>query len=407
MCQLIWVAIMSDVVDQSEAGDDPLEHYMMSLFSVPSSTSSKLDITIPQEEKQELERNQNTVLRKSPRLNTVTGEMHTVASDQHPDKGSLITDDGLKASSGTTSILPTVVDDCKASASISTPKKSDYKAEQIPTDVLLAPNQKRELQALLDQSLNASLTSCADESYRQPIASPQRSVVATTIAAQDKPRIQASTLHDSGIRLSDIPLPSTHLMPAIKTECTDEMRVNHQVLTNSDVSALEAVCKTISPDLPDYRAHWSNHCPSWAQGTFDALLFKCRGVTLAIPLTSLGHIYTHEERLKQLPNTPSWMLGVKPLPQGQLKVIDAGAYFMPERAPSLNLEGELYILGLAGCLWGFAVDTLTNPVTITPEDVQWRSLNSHNPWLAGAIKKQMCVLIDAPALLTFLQLPSV
>ncbi len=438
---------MSDIVDQTEAGDDPLEQYMMSLFSGPVDALVERDC-IEQSESEPgpepgPEREQATLPLENAESSSCTqkntiGNMsihegHTQTVNKITDKNCLVTNKNLgvknkalgvknealvTTNNGVTvtdqighksspknyaqALLPKSPDNVSAKAPMPTPKKIGYTAEQIPSDLLLEPKQKRALQALLDQTLNVPLTPCPAEPKPQidpqPIKSsaPASVISADTrvIAVQDKPRIQASAPNNPIISPQDAPLPSADV--AFQDTCIN------QALKGSAVSALEAASQKPVCNNPDFRAHWSNHHPSWAQDTFDALLFKCRGVTLAIPLTALGHIYTHEEPLKQLPNTPSWMLGVKPLSQGQLKVIDAGAYFMPDRAPSLNMDSELYILGLAGCLWGFAVDTLTNPVTIKPEDVQWRPLNTNNPWLAGAIKKQMCVLIDAPALLTFL-----
>jgi purine-binding chemotaxis protein CheW len=46
--------------------------------------------------------------------------------------------------------------------------------------------------------------------------------------------------------------------------------------------------------------------------------------------------------------------------------------------------------------WGLAVDSVTQPISLLPEDVKWRSDRSKRPWLAGTVKEHMCALLDIP-----------
>ncbi|HEY7771559.1 MAG TPA: chemotaxis protein CheW [Marinagarivorans sp.] len=239
-------------------------------------------------------------------------------------------------------------------------------AGQIPRDVALSDGQKRDLQRLLDQKLLSSATP-VDERPLEPPPAPEvpRENCAKAIPDQD-------------------------------SELAPEHVERLEACTHKSTRA------SLAPEAV-YRGHWQHQLPDWAATRFDVLLFSCRGVSLAIPLISLGHIYWQTEPLHQLPGGAPWGLGVKPLHKGgQLKVIDAGAYFMPERSGCLDFDAGLHILALADSDWAFAVDRVANPVAVTPEDVQWRPFSRNNPWLAGAIKHHMCVLIDTPALITLL-----
>lgn len=256
-------------------------------------------------------------------------------------------------------------------------------ADAVPADITLSAVQKYSLQKLLDHQM-------------QP-PGPETPVLAP----------QVETLEVATGVLSDV--------EAFERAGEDE--TDPQPLIESSPSEVgtaqatpEAQCSEPCDseralEEPDYepphapRDHWVNGMPDWASQRFDVLLFSCRKVTMAIPLISLGHIFLERNSLTQMPSLPPWVLGVKAGNNGHLKVIDAGAFFMPERSATLDLDDELHIVSIAGSPWAFAVDAVANPITIQTTDVQWRSQSSQSPWLAGAIKREMCVLIDPQALL--------
>lgn len=255
-------------------------------------------------------------------------------------------------------------------------------AEAIPADVALSSVQKHSLQKLLDQQMNAP----AHEAYNLQVAT-------QTLAADESDEDSLDTVGAELIEDGSLPYEQEGEgadQEQVETAESDELS---QATIEFEQEAAQAITQK------SHREHWANGLPDWGSQRFDVLLFSCRNVNLAIPLISLGHIYLERGSLTQMPSLPPWVLGVKASAGGNLKVIDAGAYFMPERAATLDADDELHIVSLAGSQWAFAVDTVANPISMNIQDVQWRSQSPQSPWLAGAIKREMCVLIDPPALL--------
>jgi purine-binding chemotaxis protein CheW len=297
----------------------------------------------------------------------------------------------------------------------STPLPPKLLAEQVPSDVRLNPLQKKGLQRLLDTSINHAVVDAVIDVT--PALLPP--VFETLNAHIDRPasigvtEVLSSVADENMATHRPVPVVAEDIEPdplvmlpnALEPEdlsaTAESMAPQGATLASIGQSdSLKPGAKIpaiISPE--EFRAHWQGQLPAWGHKTFDVLLFSCRGVTLAIPLISLGHIYLHNQPLNILPHLPSWVLGVKPVADGKLKVADAGAYFLPDRPATLDIENELHIIGLADSDWAFAVDSVANPTKIHADDVQWRPFSKTSPWLAGAIKRQMCVLIDTPALI--------
>lgn len=293
-------------------------------------------------------------------------------------------------------------------ASLTPPK---LLAEQVPSDVLLNPLQKKGLQRLLDATINHAVI---DTAPVLPLTLPE-----TPVADVAKPEmlefteVLDLTVPENTAALANAAAAVERVEPEKIVVLTAALAPNHASSgSKNTASKLATRASLANPEslrpsakapviiLPEeYRAHWQGQLPAWGHKRFDVLLFSCRGVTLAIPLISLGHIYLHNQPLNILPHLPHWVLGVKPVADGKLKVADAGAYFLPERSATLNIDAEIHIIGLADSDWAFAVDSVANPTKIDANDVQWRPFSKTSPWLAGAIKRQMCVLIDTPALI--------
>ena len=53
-----------------------------------------------------------------------------------------------------------------------------------------------------------------------------------------------------------------------------------------------------------------------------------------------------------------------------------------------------YLITLGDSQWGLLAEKLINNITLSKEDVKWRTNKSKRPWLAGVIKEKMCALID-------------
>ncbi|MBR9727350.1 chemotaxis protein CheW [Shewanella intestini] len=137
---------------------------------------------------------------------------------------------------------------------------------------------------------------------------------------------------------------------------------------------------------------------------FQVLFFNIAGLTLAVPLVSLGGI-VKVERINNIIGRPKWFLGVQPHREGQVNVVDSCAWVMPEKYTS-ELQAEVdyqYIVMLEDSDWGLACESLVNSVKIDKSHVNWREKPGKRPWLAGVVKEQMCGIIHVQALIQMLE----
>jgi purine-binding chemotaxis protein CheW len=139
--------------------------------------------------------------------------------------------------------------------------------------------------------------------------------------------------------------------------------------------------------------------PSWAEDSFECLLFDVAGLTLAVPLVCLGTIYPlANAELTPLFGQPDWFLGILPSQAGNLKVLDTARWVMPERYRDDFRDGLQYVISVEGYEWGLAVHQVSRSIRLVPDEVKWRSQRSQRPWLAGTVIEHMCALLDVSAL---------
>lgn len=137
--------------------------------------------------------------------------------------------------------------------------------------------------------------------------------------------------------------------------------------------------------------------------TFQALFFDVAGLTLAVPLITLGGIH-QLEKVGPLIGKPAWFKGVMLHREQKINVVDTARWVMPEKydqtmADNLNYQ---YLIMLGNSLWGLACDKLVNTVTLTKDDIKWRESQGKRPWLAGMVKQRMCALVDVNQLISML-----
>ncbi len=140
----------------------------------------------------------------------------------------------------------------------------------------------------------------------------------------------------------------------------------------------------------------ANGLPSWAQSRFDVLLFQVAGLTLAVPLISLGQIQPITDELTPLFGQADWFMGLQPTPQGKIRTVNTAKFVMPERYQDSFLKNAKYVMSINGVPWGLAVDSVNQPIRLDLDEVKWRTDRSKRPWLAGTLKSHMCALLDIP-----------
>lgn len=138
--------------------------------------------------------------------------------------------------------------------------------------------------------------------------------------------------------------------------------------------------------------------PGWREQEFEALLFDVGGLTLAVPLVSLGTIHALDTEITPLFGQPDWFLGILPTSGGNLKVLDTARWVMPERYSDVLQDGLRFVISVQGYDWGLAVHGVSRSIKLTPDQVKWRSQQGKRPWLAGTVIDQMCALLDVSAL---------
>ena len=136
---------------------------------------------------------------------------------------------------------------------------------------------------------------------------------------------------------------------------------------------------------------------------FQALFFEVGGLTLAVPLITLGGIH-QLDKISPLIGKPAWFKGVMLHRDEKLSVIDSAMWVMPEKytqslAEQLNYQ---YLIMLSDSAWGLACEKLVNTVTLSKSEVKWREVTGKRPWLAGMVKDRMCALINVQQLILML-----
>jgi purine-binding chemotaxis protein CheW len=136
---------------------------------------------------------------------------------------------------------------------------------------------------------------------------------------------------------------------------------------------------------------------------FQVLFFNVAGLTLAVPLVSLGGI-VKIERISHIIGRPNWFKGVQTHRDAKLNVVDTCAWVMPEKysqelAESIDYQ---YLVLLEDSEWGLACESLVNAVKINKSHVNWRNKPGKRPWLAGVVKEQMCGILHVQALIEML-----
>lgn len=246
--------------------------------------------------------------------------------------------------------------------------------------VLTATQPKMVLQSYLDDLLQEALLDLELEVpplTPAPLASP---VIAVPVAAAP---VAIPVLEAPTIPVLEKPLPVPVIMPPPSPSDSALVTAEPALQTGPEVTAspVEALI------------------PEWAEASFECLLFNVAGLTLAVPLVSLGSIYPLDtEELTPLFGQPDWFLGILPSPAGNLKVLDTARWLIPDRYREDFREGLKYAISIQGYDWGLAVHQVNRSIRLHPDEVKWRTQRGQRPWLAGTVIEHMCALLDITAL---------
>ena len=239
----------------------------------------------------------------------------------------------------------------------------------------LASERKRQLQNLLAPSLT------------KPALTAHIQLCAVKVP-DSKPKVDSVVI--PAVQRAVVESPSKKVLPVLRPLLEPE---------NSDQELEEELSELKAP------APWcDNGRPEWAQEPFHTLLFKVAGLSLAVPLVTLGKIHKLTDKLTPLFGQAEWFMGLQETPNGRVQAINTALYVMPERYDAAFLETAKFVISIDGLNWALAVDDVQQPQLLNPDDVTWRCERSKRPWLAGTVKSAMCALLDIPQMGYQLQL---
>lgn len=180
-----------------------------------------------------------------------------------------------------------------------------------------------------------------------------------------------------------------------------DIRPSLNRFTPKSTEKIPAADRLLEPALTAEEPISRQIIPDWANEPFQCLLFKLRGITMAIPLKGLNSIAEWTQDVTVLPGQPDWYMGLILHRDSRVIVVDTAKLIMPERLHSASDERARgsHILIVGDGRWGLACDSLQSPETLEAGDVRWRTGIGIRPWMAGTLVDKLCVLLDTDALL--------
>lgn len=186
-------------------------------------------------------------------------------------------------------------------------------------------------------------------------------------------------------------------------EVVTEQVAETEYVADIDDAADVATQIDVEQDEPEEEPQ-SDAMSEYMEDDFQALFFKVAGLTLAVPLKSLGGIH-QVGKISPLMGKPKWFKGIMTEREDKLQVVDTARWVMPEKYTE-ELEESLdyqYLITLNDSPWGLLCEELVTSEPLQPEAIQWRKAgNNKRPWLAGVVRDRMCALLDVNALITLL-----
>ncbi|WP_240222324.1 chemotaxis protein CheW [Rheinheimera hassiensis] len=198
------------------------------------------------------------------------------------------------------------------------------------------------------------------------------------------------------------PTAETNAMAALKAKFAEAEA--SQALQQRAVPVSERIISTVSQPAPPPPAIVTTApAKDYRHGRFQALFFDVAGLKVAVPLKELGGIH-QLGTINSLIGKPQWFKGMMLYREQKISIVDTARWVMPEKYDQ-SLQQKLnyqYVIMLGNSNWGLCCETLVNTYVLEQDDVKWREAEGKRPWMAGLIKKHMCVLLDVDAMIDLL-----
>lgn len=142
--------------------------------------------------------------------------------------------------------------------------------------------------------------------------------------------------------------------------------------------------------------------PAWADEPFQILMFKVAGLSLAVPLHGLNGVVEWPDSLTEMPGHADFYLGILQHLDNSIPVVDTAKLVFPkdklDQLTGINPTNRITRIVLINeGRWGLACDEVAEVVTLTADQVRWRSVRTKRRWLLGTVVEHMCALLDTDA----------
>jgi purine-binding chemotaxis protein CheW len=142
--------------------------------------------------------------------------------------------------------------------------------------------------------------------------------------------------------------------------------------------------------------------PEWALAPFQILLFRIRGVDLAVRLKELDSILRWNGESTAIPGQPGWQRGLFLHQRGVVSLVDLSGLIMPERSMPDADALPAYLLLVGGARRGVLCDSIQRPRLVCADDVRWHLSREKRPWSYGIMAENLAMLLDVNALMRML-----
>jgi chemotaxis signal transduction protein len=142
--------------------------------------------------------------------------------------------------------------------------------------------------------------------------------------------------------------------------------------------------------------------PDWALKPFQILLFRIRGMNLAVRLNELDSIARWNGQTTPIPGQPRWQRGLFLHQQRKVSLVDLSGLIMPERSAPETVSLATCLLLVDGARRGLLCDSIQRPGLVRADDIRWSRNRKNRPWAYGIITENLAVLLDVNALLRIL-----
>jgi purine-binding chemotaxis protein CheW len=316
----------------------------------------------------------------------------------------------------------------KPSFSVNTVKDSANKMSSISEAKSTRTSSELTLSAHYSQLTSSKVAPVIARQYAEPTTSVDKLALEKLLSAVSKPRAETDLSQQIKASTERVRQAITHIEPKTVVNNTETQQTE---LTDKEIKSLVDINNNESShaDIKDViikQDQWVEHStvqehtgPQTQVGDqppsithdlqevlddeFQVLFFKIAGLTLAVPLVSLGGIIKID-KINHLIGRPSWFMGVQTHRDSNINVVDTCAWVMPDKyskelAQTVDYQ---FLVMLEDSQWGLTCESLVNAVKIDKSHVNWREKPGKRPWLAGVVKQQMCGILNVQALINML-----